>query len=116
MDCVSTIQSALNLRPRRLKGLRRPTRTILGLSTAELVREERCHGWQIQKQLVPSRLTIVDQVLFDNQSENECLAYWETLWQIEPVARVRLVNKLLETLETSPFLGPANLRSPFYLG
>ena len=100
MDCVSTIQAGLSLRPRRLKGLRRPTREIPGLGTAELVREERCHGWQILKQLVPSRLTIVDQVLLDDESDSDSLLHWETLWKLEPVSRVRLATELCEQFGT----------------
>lgn len=102
MDCVSTVQPALNLRPRRPRGLLRPTKMIAGLGTVELVREERCHGWQMTKEFVPSRLTIVDQIMVGNESEDDARIYWETLSQKEPLARVRLATELFNRHQAGP--------------
>lgn len=101
MDCVSTAQSAIGLRPRRLKGLRRPTKDVPGIGLVELVRDERCHCWQIQKQIVATRYTLIDEVVVGTESEADSLAYWEQLWSLERLVRTRLATALWKKSPTS---------------
>lgn len=91
VDCVSEARSVPGLKPRRLKGLRRPTKTIEGLGTVELAREERCHSWQLSYAFVPSRVTLIDSVLRESEpnAEAEAVSFMSRLIASERSLRER---------------------------
>jgi hypothetical protein len=76
MNCTSQVQRIKGLKPRRLKGLKRPTKTDPALGTLEYVTYERCHSWHLPHRFVPSRVTIVEQIVSEwepKQVENAIL-------------------------------------------
>jgi hypothetical protein len=108
MDCLSEIRAIPGLRPRRPKGLRRPTKEHPLLGTMELVREERCHSWQVSDQLVPSRLTLIDGILQESEDTEEAVAYLTALRLMERrirenVIRARYFEFVGDSLRSMPF-------------
>jgi hypothetical protein len=67
MNCTSEVHKVPGLKPRRPKGLRRPTKAIAGLGTIELVRDERGHSWQMTRSLVSTRATLFDGLFGKNE-------------------------------------------------
>ncbi|HUE74609.1 MAG TPA: hypothetical protein VMP01_27325 [Pirellulaceae bacterium] len=93
-DCVSEARTVPGLKPRRLKGLRRPTKTIAGLGTIELAQEDGCHSWQLSHPFVPSRLTLVDDVLRESEpnAEADAVSFLARLLTNERPLRERAIR------------------------
>lgn len=92
MNCISEVHRIRGLTPRRARGLNRPTRDIPGLGLIEYVREERCHGWQFSHQFVPSRRTLVDQVLREDEEPSKAVEFVAALVRHERPIRERVIR------------------------
>jgi len=92
VNCTSEVRQIPGLKPRRPKGLQRPTKTVPGLGTLEYAREERCHSWQLTHHFVPSRATLIDEILGETEEPAEAVGVFSKLVQNERGIRERAVR------------------------
>ena len=113
IDCVSIVQSAAGLRPRRPIGLRRPTRDVDGFGSAELVRSERLHGWQVETQIVPTRLTKLDNFFRTTDDEADVVREWRRILNAETSIRHAVTQMALGDAEPSSIAHALKLVAPY---
>src|SRR5678816_2582687 len=92
MNCISQVQYVPGLKTRRPKGLRRPTKVIPDLGTLEYAREERCHSWQMTHRFVPTRLTLIDEILQENEEAANAVRLFQTLAKKERGIREKVIR------------------------
>lgn len=97
-DCVGTKMPVEGLKPRKPKGLVRPKKEIAGLGTIEKVRDERCHSWRIDVDLIATRKTTIDEVLLENEEPAVAAKFVTQLRAQEKELRSRFVVAVTEHL------------------
>lgn len=100
------------MRPRRPKGLRRPTRYVDGFGSAELIRSERLLGWQVELQIVPTRLTKLDNFFRGTDDEADVVREWRRILDAEIGIRHAVVQNVIAEAQPSSIAYAVELVAP----
>ena len=96
MDCVGSVASVPGLRLRRPAGLSRPQRDVPGIGKVELVRDGESHSWEVERQLVPTRMTRISGIWSTMSSIFQMNASCNKLPDLELDLRRRIANSWCE--------------------
>ena len=93
--------------------MRRPTRDVDGFGSAELVRSERLHGWQVETQIVPTRLTKLDNFFRTTDDEADVVREWRRILNAETSIRHAVTQMALGDAEPSSIAHALKLVAPY---